>query len=1479
MGDPSFNAIYPKSEWKTAYKLALPSLPLSSGAGSVQEYYALIAIRTLDLPSLKINGVIPLSSDISGILPIPGSGYSAGYIKLPSPPVSPSNPSVYKFEADYNFLVILDAYANWDTYLMSALSCDPTIPPPPPPTSTLASSSSSSSSSPSPTPTPTSIKPTPTPTETLECDPICDLDIVFVIDITGSMGGVITQVQSTIETITDLIVAKTNDNYRLGLVVFDESSSNPTYISNSDYINLPTDQKFINNGPYGLSVIGLSDSSSSSHNTSSSTANDSSSSSSSEQLSSSTSNSSSSSEQSSSTSATNSSSSMFPSPSPTPPRPPSGLLKQYITCLEKMSVRNKISFTSQLNKVWSIYRGTGRDTPEPSDMAVDIVADGFAGSFRPDNQISRVIIIITDAPPSGYDDIYDTNDINFINNKLTPKCLSKKINVSLMTSYRRTALYDLVEATEGCFGSMTSAAILNCIQNIECVPPPTPTPPPYTCCISDTKIFNLCKCNESREYFSQLNFLTHFSDSLIGDSDKLGWSSQIGSPSLNYNEIITSANEYFDGEKIFTKNINGIVINSNSRLQIYSNKNFTGSLLLDITGPAVINNAEYRDTYDGYAIHNNPYSSELENIFQYNSRYWSDELSSIKMSEWFNGSFRILSHNSIFNSDNNPPVTPTNNECSIVPTSTPVVTSTSGPGPTPTSTPTNTPIPTSPQNPTPTATHIGPTPSSTSIPSTPTPTPITPTPTPTIITPTPTPTFIIPTPTPTTITPTPSPTLVTPTPTSIDPTPTGPISTPIAPTPSPTVITPTPTPTEITPTPTPTEITPTPTPTEITPTPTEITPTPTPTIITPTPSPTTITPTPAPTEITPTPSPTEITPTPSPTTITPTPAPTEITPTPSPTTIMPTPSPTEITPTPSPTEITPTPTPTEITPTPSPTQITPTPSPTIITPTPTPTLIVPTATITPSGPTPTPTPSPTCYVGYEWIQTLYNNNWTDIAIDMSGTNIISIGLNSIMLLSKNKGQNWQTINTNKDWSCIAISDDGNNIVAGTWGDKIYLSLDNGQSWTETQSNRYWSSITASNDFSVIAATASNGKIYVSRDKGYTWLEKGPNRLWKSITCSKDGSKIYAAAYENQIYISTDYGDSWIGNELYKTWQSISCSEDGLNIIACTYNDYIYISQDAAMTFYPKEQNRDWTSVSSNKDFSKILAINNYGKIYISYNFGDSWSTIGPNIKGVEWTSIKISKNSNTIVLGSSSNNVFISDCEIPQPTPTPTLICPNPITITDPFVSELYAIYNTNLPQEFKIAIPDKFTITLDQDTCNITSTIDSAPCYITNLDFCETPLNNVIDINTITKIPFLLEHIETNSKIKYQMEKFHKILGYPESSVGSRIYLDISCDDGSTKPEYSEKTKFELIYVWRGFNAFPCIDGYLYNTNTPASLVYSLYKANNSKDIRSWIQNHFRFIQAVLPEPLFEDYFKYNDLYWKYDQNSDTVYISIIPS
>jgi hypothetical protein len=192
------------------------------------------------------------------------------------------------------------------------------------------------------------------------------IDIVFVIDYTSSMGGIIENVKTNISNIVSLISSKSNINYRLGLVLFDEYTAfdygqAKGCLSSNDYISLPSSQKYVNSSAALWGRV------------------------------------------------------------------------QVITAMEMMQTNNNLSFITQLNKInkSTFVLGYGVGGPEPGDIALDKTYNNFAGTWR--DNVAKMVVLITDATPSGIDDATTVTDTTFMTG-LTQQYYNKNIRVLLLTT-------------------------------------------------------------------------------------------------------------------------------------------------------------------------------------------------------------------------------------------------------------------------------------------------------------------------------------------------------------------------------------------------------------------------------------------------------------------------------------------------------------------------------------------------------------------------------------------------------------------------------------------------------------------------------------------------------------------------------------------------------------------------------------------------------------------------------------------------------------------------------------------------------------------------------------------------------------------------------------------------------------------------------------------------------------------------------------
>ena len=191
------------------------------------------------------------------------------------------------------------------------------------------------------------------------------MDVAFIFDYTGSMydqdvkagsSAIITQIQNLMTNSSGVVA-----DYQLSLTLADESLSfiSPSYSSLSDYVNLPAAQKYVSPATYPGSGGWGSESGGD----------------------------------------------CVPDSEGNP-------VQQYITNVEQFSINNKATFQAKLNLLNTAFvfpMGLGVNGPEPTDIAIDKIANqAFGGSWR--SNVAKYIILFTDALPGGTDDCFGSDD-------------------------------------------------------------------------------------------------------------------------------------------------------------------------------------------------------------------------------------------------------------------------------------------------------------------------------------------------------------------------------------------------------------------------------------------------------------------------------------------------------------------------------------------------------------------------------------------------------------------------------------------------------------------------------------------------------------------------------------------------------------------------------------------------------------------------------------------------------------------------------------------------------------------------------------------------------------------------------------------------------------------------------------------------------------------------------------------------------------
>jgi hypothetical protein len=146
---------------------------------------------------------------------------------------------------------------------------------------------------------------------------------------------------------------------------------------------------------------------------------------------------------------------------------------QVLTTMEVMSTANEISFKTQLdylNGGMSLGRGAGAvTTGEPGDISLlEVIDNNFAGTFR--SNVAKLIILITDDEPGGYDGQDNNPDIVTRLESLRDTCISEEIQLlvlSQITILPNTSYRIISDNADGSYdNSLSASTVITAIENI-----------------------------------------------------------------------------------------------------------------------------------------------------------------------------------------------------------------------------------------------------------------------------------------------------------------------------------------------------------------------------------------------------------------------------------------------------------------------------------------------------------------------------------------------------------------------------------------------------------------------------------------------------------------------------------------------------------------------------------------------------------------------------------------------------------------------------------------------------------------------------------------------------------------------------------------------------------------------------------------------------------------------------------------------------
>ena len=131
----------------------------------------------------------------------------------------------------------------------------------------------------------------------------------------------------------------------------------------------------------------------------------------------------------------------------------------------------------------------------------------------------------------------------------------------------------------------------------------------------------------------------HFSGTLLSDSKIQGHISKIYEPDI-YGEYVGDG-RYANNQAAFPKAVkytfDAIAVDKGTHLKVYSKPNFKGEVLLDVSGPYLVNNVKWKDEARIKGFITKDFSPEFEANYPKSCRHWSES----NMNSWDFGSVVI----------------------------------------------------------------------------------------------------------------------------------------------------------------------------------------------------------------------------------------------------------------------------------------------------------------------------------------------------------------------------------------------------------------------------------------------------------------------------------------------------------------------------------------------------------------------------------------------------------------------------------------------------------------------------------------------------------------------------------------------------------------------------------------------------------------------------------------------------------------------
>jgi photosystem II stability/assembly factor-like uncharacterized protein len=141
------------------------------------------------------------------------------------------------------------------------------------------------------------------------------------------------------------------------------------------------------------------------------------------------------------------------------------------------------------------------------------------------------------------------------------------------------------------------------------------------------------------------------------------------------------------------------------------------------------------------------------------------------------------------------------------------------------------------------------------------------------------------------------------------------------------------------------------------------------------------------------------------------------------------------------------------------------------------------------------------------------------------------------------------------------------------------------------------------DIAILQQVSAAGAWSISNATGSTALT-GTN--FNSVTMSSDGRYMYATAHAIGIFISTDYGKTWAPT--------------------------------------PNFTSQDYWTISTSNSGQHVYAASHFGDVWYSSDYGINWTkrTVAPQT-GYSWATLEVSGNGQTVIIGTETQGLFVSN--------------------------------------------------------------------------------------------------------------------------------------------------------------------------------------------------------------------------------------------